>query len=358
MREEQNLIAEMSKKNPKKFWKYVNKKTKTKSSIADLKWVDSDGQNKIATTDQEKADALEKFFSSVFTEEGPEDFEEPKANKPIHCCMKELEITEKDIIDKLSQINVTKSPGMDKIHPRIIFEVRREIAKPLQIIFTKSLKSGVVPSEWKEAEVVALYKKGSRSASSNYRPVSLTSTCCKLLESLIRDHIMSHVLNNDLLSNKQYGFVKGRSTMLQLLHMLDRWTQYLEEGGQVDAIYTDFEKAFDKVPHRRLISKLKAFGINSNIVNWVQDFLSDRKHRVKVNGKHSKWGRVTSGIPQGSVLGPILFLLFINDLPDFCEMESESYLFADDAKLFKHITTQQHHIDLQCSLDRLQQWSN
>ena len=116
------------------------------------------------------------------------------------------------------------------------------------MIFGKSLLTGQVPVDWKLAEVVALHKKGARSDRGNYRPVSLTSVCCKVLESLVRDHLMSHLLNNDLLSKSQFGFVKGRSTMLQLLCMLDQWTEFLEKGGQVDAIYTDFEKAFDKVP--------------------------------------------------------------------------------------------------------------
>jgi Reverse transcriptase (RNA-dependent DNA polymerase) len=215
-----------------------------------------------------------------------------------------------------------------------------------------------MPSDWTAAEVVALHKKGSWSEMGFYRPVSLTIIPCKILESIIRDHIMEHLVKNGLLSSKQYGFVKGRSTMLQLLNMLDKWTSYLENGRQVDAIYTDFEKAFNNVAHKRLISKLRYYGINSSIVDWIQDFLRNRKHRVKVNGSHSDWDKVTSGIPQGSVLGPLLFLLYINDLPGFCEGEAEMYLFADDAKLCKHILKDEDNHCLQASLDKLQIWSD
>ena len=143
-----------------------------------------------------------------------------------------------------------------------------------------------------------------------------------------------------------------------MLHILDRWTDYLERGGQIYAVYTEFEKAFDKVPHRRLISKLYSYGISEIVINWIRDFLTARKFRVKVNLSNSPWNLVTSGIPQGSVLGPILFLLFINDLAESCDARSEIYLFADDTKLFRHIKQDSDKQLLQNGIYDLHNWCN
>ena len=134
------------------------------------------------------------------------------------------------------------------------------------LLDSRALETGKLPGDWKLAEVTAIYKKGSKHDRSNYRPVSVTSVCCKILESLLGDHMMNYLLANNLLSTKQYGFIKNRSTSLQLLQITDKWTEYLEYGGQVDVMYSDFEKAFDKVPHKRLISKLISYGFNSTFL--------------------------------------------------------------------------------------------
>ena len=162
--------------------------------------------------------------------------------------------------------------------------------------------------------------------------------------------------NEKLFSNRQYGFISGRSTQLQLLEVLDKWTEALDKGHSIDCVYMDYAKAFDTVPHRRLLYKLSKYGINPKAVSWIENFLGNRTQQVIVQGEESSWKPVTSRIPQGSVLGPLLFVTFINDLPD-C-VTSEAYLFADDTKIFQVIANEEDKGELQKDLNRLDTWSN
>ena len=161
--------------------------------------------------------------------------------------------------------------------------------------------------------------------------------------------------SQNLFTKRQYGFISGRSTSLQLLEVLDKWTETLDNGHYVDCIYMDFQKAFDKVPHKRLLEKIKGYGIVGPTLNWIEDFLKNRSQKVMVNGAGSKWENVTSGILQGSVLGPILFVIYINDLPD--TVESDSYLFADDTKIFRIIKGEDDKEILQDDFTKLEEWS-
>ena len=179
---------------------------------------------------------------------------------------------------------------------------------------------------------------------------------CKAMESLIREQVMNHLCRNGLICRQQHGFMKGRSCTTQLLDVLDTWTEIIDDGGSVDAIYMDFMKAFDTVPHRRLLSKLEAHGVRGKVLKWVQGFLMGRQQWVVVNGARSKNSAVTSGIPQGSVIGPMLFTVYINDLPSVCS--SEVRLFADDTKLFNRSDQPSANTTLQEDLNRLQQWSD
>ena len=342
-------IASSIKENPKNFWNYVSQKTKIRETIPQL--LKEDGS--YTTSDEGKVNELSTFFHSVFTDEPPGNWLLP--TRPNTRIEDELVITMESVQNELSTLDINKSQGPDELHPRILYEMKDIIAKPLATIFNASLNEGKVPQDWREANISAIHKKGDKKKVNNYRPVSLTSVCCKLMEKCIRKRIMTYLLENDLLSKKQYGFISGRSTLLQLLKVLDKWTTALDSGHEVDIIFLDFKKAFDSVPHNRMVNILHQYGISGKIGAWIKAFLHERKQRVVLQGTASSWENVISGIPQGSVLGPVLFIIYINSLPE--TSTSDIFLFADDAKIFRTITKVEDQELLQADLDNAQDWS-
>ena len=346
-------IAAKAKENPKLFWRHVRQKLKTKSGISPLLKQNGDC-NSTKFEDKEKADILQNQFSSVFTREDLNHV--PSINTKTTDVIRNMEITKEMVKSIIVSLNANKSCGPDNIHPRMLIELAEQIAKPLAMIMKKSLSERTLPEDWKKANVSPIYKKGARNRAENYRPISLTSIACKIMEKMIKETVMKHVVSKKLLSKKQYGFISGRSTLTQLLSYLDTCVDHFVNGGVIDSIYLDFAKAFDTVPHTRLMIKLESFGISGEVLAWIKSFLTGRTQIVKVNGESSYESEVLSGIPQGSVLGPLLFVLYINDLPG--EIESDTLLFADDTKIFKLITSIQDSLSLQSDIHRLEDWSN
>lgn len=349
---EQNIALDI-KKNPKKFWRYVNSKSKSQDTIPDLK-LNTNSTDSIATTDKEKAQALSDFFASVLKIE-PDDAIPDTWHNNIQTTLSDITITEEMVKKKLKELKISKSPGPDQLFPKILQSTANQITKPLTTIFNRSLQERTVPSSWKIGKISAIHKKGPRNICGNYRPISLTSIVSKIMESIIRDEIMDYLSRNNLISDKQYGFLPGRSTTSQLLKIVDEWTKALDDGHYIESIYLDIEKAFDTVPHKRLLHKLNKYGLQGNILGWLQSFLHDRKQFVCVNGESSDQVSVTSGVPQGSVLGPSLFVIYINDLP--AEILSSIFMFADDTKIY-HIHNGASPDNIQRDLDTLQNWSD
>ena len=348
-------IAKKTKTNSKVFWKFVNSKIKVRSTIPELYTTSKPDPNKLTKNDHEKAEVLGKFFSSVYVKEPEWTWvldDDDKANIKEEL---KLGITKEIISKKLHELNINKSPGPDNMHPKELKELASVLIDPLFIIFNISLRLGKIPSAWKLAAITPIFKnKGNKQSARNYRPVSLSSIACKIMKSIIRDSIMSYLNSNEILTNKQFGFLRGRSTVLQLLIIVDKWTEILD--GVIDVLYCDFQKAFDTVPHNHLLELLSHYGINEPILSWVRDFLTDRKQQVVVNGCKSAILDVISGVPQGSVLGQLLFIIYINSMVEKAG-STELFLYADDLKIYNEIKSVEDAELLQQDLDRLYDWT-
>ena len=222
-------------------------------------------------------------------------------------------------------------------------------------IFNSSLLEGAFPKEWKNANVTPVYKKGPKSIPENYLPISLTCVCCKVLEHTITSNSMVHLDRNNLLFQNQHGFKSRVICETQLIQFIqDLYDTLNKQGGQADAIVMNFSKAFDKVDHQRLMMKLHRLGINTGVITWIQSFLSGRYQRAVLDGETSDACPVLSVVPQGSVLGPCLSLMYINDMPE--NIQSNIRLFADDTIMYLTISNQSDCQDLQRDLSKLETW--
>ena len=241
-------MAKDIKCNPKSFYAYVRSKQKTKETIGPL--VDGNG-NKI-TEDEEVATTLNQYFTTVFTKENVTNLPTPKQmfTGDEEERLVDVEINEETVLHKLNRLRPDKAPGPDSLHPRILKELATVLAEPLNIIFNRSLEENEIPLDWKRANVAPIFKKGKRSQACNYRPISLTSQICKLFESIIKDEATIHLTKHQLINKTQHGFMSGRSCLTNLLEFLEDVTKVVDDGHPVDVIYLDFQKAFDKVPHK------------------------------------------------------------------------------------------------------------
>ena len=201
-----------------------------------------------------------------------------------------------------------------------------------------------------------MHKNGPKSDPANYRPISLTCISSKVLEHIIHSHVMKHLEQHTILTDVQHGFRARRSTVTQLILAIHDMAKTIQDNKWIHAVVLDFSKAFDKVPHKRLIIKLQYYGIRGSLLCWFESFLTNHSQTVVCEGKHSYPTQVTSGVPQGTVLGPLLFLLYVNDLPD--NLKSQISLFADDALLYGVMSNEEDGDQLQKDLQQLEEWQN
>ena len=243
-----------------------------------------------------------------------------------------INITINHIVGIINKMGSNKAGGYDEISVRMLQLCASEVASPLQIIFQKCINTGMFPDSWKYANIQPIHKKKDRQIKSNYRPISLLPICGKLLEKIVFDHVYSYLNTHNLLSKNQSGFRPGDSTIYQLISITSDIYESFEKYDETRAVFLDISKAFDKVWHEGLIYKLKCNGVSGNLLNFFENYLQNRYQKVVLNGTDSNWKKLHAGVPQGSVLGPLLFLVYINDLTD--NITSQMRLFADDSSLF------------------------
>lgn len=340
-------------KNPRYFYSYAKQNNKLKSTVGPL----FNAENKLVDDPKTMADILQHQYTSVFSDPSSTTKKIPNIKLNIQSTLETIDFTCEDIEKAISEIKETSACGEDDIPAVILKKCKEALSYPILLIWKDSLSSGYVPKTYKNQIVTPIHKKSSKAEAANYRPISLTSHIIKIFERILRIHIVNHLEANNLICKCQHGFRKCRSCLTQLLSHIDYILENFLHNTDTDVIYLDYAKAFDKVDHQILLNKLYSYGIRGKLLMWLNSYLTNRWQTVTINGKHSDPARVLSGVPQGTVLGPILFILYLNDL-ETCIKHSVVSSFADDTRLKKSINNVQDTNLLQEDLLCASTWSD
>ena len=354
VQDEKNAIDKI-KKDPKFFYAYAKSHKKERSNISMM----SSSSGELVAEPTSIANILQDQFCKVYSDPNSPLIQDPSFGSPtvtFELTDDMLHISTADIVSAIKEIKPGSSAGPDGIPAILLKNISSAIAEPLALIWNSSLSQGIVPTFYKESCVCPVHKKGDKIAPENYRPISLTSHIVKIIERILRNKIVEYLEINKIFSPHQHGFRSGRSTLTQLIaHMNDIFTG-LCMNEDTDSIYLDYAKAFDKVDHNLLIAKLKLYKFNNKIVAWITSFLRNRRQVVVVEGVKSRMSTVISGVPQGTVLGPVLFLVYMNDLENVIHSSTVRF-FADDTRISRSIGNSEHHDELQDDLSRIMVWS-
>jgi len=340
----------LSNMNQSTFFKYAKSRLKKKHDPMVLLH-----EGNIISSPIDVANLFNVYFASTFT---PDNHFLP--DFPLRC-NEELNTILFDILSiskVIKQLKPSSSFGMDNIPNIFLKKSVTSITLPLSFLFERSMSSNYIPPIWKAAKIIPILKKGSSTDASNYRPISLISSISKVMERVIVNQMLDFLHAHQLITPAQYGFQHGSSTIIQLIECHSAWLTSQNKGDATDVIYLDYAKAFDSVIHAKLLLKLAAYGIHNDLLIWFTNFLNGRTQAVMIDGSLSYFLPVTSGVPQGSVCGPLLFLIYINDLPTQLPSSVKCYLFADDAKISKVIKSITDCMLLQKALLSISSWSD
>jgi hypothetical protein len=352
---QERKAVETIKSNPRYFYSYAKRFAKVKNGVGPLR---DRSSNTLRHRPKDMANILQEQFYSVFSDPYSTDLQQTMGiPQGEHIAtISSINFTKEDIVLAIDELDNYAATAHEDIPAKILKDCKHAISTPLAILWKWSMTHGAIPQELKAQYIAPIYKKGNKTDPANYRPISLTSHVTKIFERVIRNRLVAFLEDNNLISSTQHGFRKGRSCLTQLLQHYDRILKNLNEGFETDVIYLDFAKAFDKVDHNILLQKLQRYGIRGELFAWIKAFLSNRTQTVVVNGQHSLPRPVISGVPQGSVLGPILFILYINDLHKVvCNCNAGS--FADDTKIEQRIDISEDADNVQRDLDDIIEWS-
>ena len=345
----EEFIARKSRCNIKLLHSYFRSKRKKKQRVLRVRKADG----LLTTNKQDTANCMNEFFHSIFNRSAtlPSDVDDGVGPNLSH-----LTIDIHDVSEALHSCNPTKAPGPDLIHSSLLRHCAESLALPLHTIFNKSLGESSLPDDWKDASITPIHKSGDPLSPNNYRPISLTSQVSKIFEKIVAAKLTAFLEDNNIISVKQHGFRKGFSCLTNLLESLEYWTGCIDRKTPCDVILLDIRKAFDTVSHAIVMKKLNQAGVHGPLFYWFGAFLTGRRQRTCIDGQYSNWLPVSSGVPQGTVLGPLLFLLYVNDLPSI--ITSLCNLFADDTKLYRGLYTADDTAALQADLISIQAWAN
>ena len=350
-------LAEESLRNSKKWWKLLKSVHRNNDLSDEIPPIEYNG--KIYCDDKDKANIFNNYFVSISSIES-KDAETRLPDIPDIFLGNELEfiqITTGDVEDQLKTLDVNKAYGSDSIPPQLLKEGGNMICQTLKNLFNKSLECSVMPDLWKEANVTPIHKKDLKCDVTNYRPISILSVVGKVFERIVMKYVYNFLLENFILTAYQSGFQPGKSTVTQLLEVFHHFCKAVDSNKEMRVVFLDISKAFDKVWHKGLLFKLKKCGIKGALLSWFESYLTDRKQRVTINGQCSDWRIINAGVPQGSVLGPLLFLIYINDIvqnASHCNIR----LFADDTCLFIEVNNRLEAAEfINDDLSKIYKWS-
>ncbi|MCP4458099.1 MAG: hypothetical protein GY816_08775 [Cytophagales bacterium] len=332
----------------KKFWSHVKSTSKSTRIPGTVNYC-----GRFRNNPQDQAEIFNEYFQDQFSEASSYNIDIDYSNDTVN----DIDFSTSKIRKILKDVNVNKSVGPDGIHGKVLKYCRDGIAYPLAVLFKISYNMGQIPAEWKMANVVPVHKKGPKSAVENYRPISLTSLVMKVFEKLVRDELFAKC--RDKLNHSQHGFLPQRSCTTQMVGNIDNFSTSINDNIRTDVVYFDFAKAFDSVNHDIILMKLKhEYAVDGTLLKFIVDYLKDRKQRVVIGGAQSSLINVRSGVPQGSILGPLFFVLFINDMSECIQEGTNIALYADDTKIWRKIINWSDHEILQQDIDALHSWAH